>query len=144
MDFLSKKARSALMRSIKGKWTGPERRLFGFLNSRPSLTVKCHADLPGKPDFVVTRRRKGKGIPIAILVEGCFWHSCNKHYKLPKTNKAFWKKKIRDNVRRDNRNRRTLRRLGYSTMRIWEHRLTTDNKAFAVVNQIARRVYRHP
>lgn len=114
MDTVSKEKRSYIMSRIKSKWTSPEKRVYDGLLDR-NLVPTIHQDgLPGKPDFVFWKER------LAIMVEGCFWHGCPKHYKKPKTNKQFWFNKLVNNVRRDNRNRRKLRVEGFGVVRIWE------------------------
>ncbi|MHC4647531.1 MAG: hypothetical protein ACYTBJ_18750 [Planctomycetota bacterium] len=60
-----------------------------------------------------------------IFVHGCFWHNhsnCNRA-KPPKTNKAFWKRKIQSNKRRDRRIARSLRQQGWHVFTVWECRL---------------------
>ncbi len=71
----------------------------------------------GNPDFLFRRNR------LALFVDGCFWHGCPKHCKIPAGNRAFWKKKFAANKTRDRRVNRQLRRLGWRVVRIWEHDL---------------------
>jgi DNA mismatch endonuclease (patch repair protein) len=73
-----------------------------------------HVALPGRPDF------SWKSAHIALFVDGCFWHGCPRCYREPRTNKAFWRNKLRQNRTRDRRVRSLLRRLGWRTIRIWE------------------------
>lgn len=64
--------------------------------------------LPGKPDIYFAKYRA------AIFIHGCFWHghqSC-KHAELPKSNNAYWSKKIDSNVVRDAKNEENLIELG--------------------------------
>lgn len=74
------------------------------------------ADLPGKPDMVFRARRQ------AIFVHGCFWHrhGCKKGRSTPRTRSRFWQGKFSENRRRDQRDRRKLRRLGWSVLTVWE------------------------
>lgn len=65
-DVYDAAKRSAVMRRVKGRDTGPEktvRRLLTGLGVRYRLHRK---DLPGRPDIVMAGRR------LAILVHGCF------------------------------------------------------------------------
>ena len=39
---------------------------------------------------------------------------------MPKTNVPFWRKKFKDNIRRDDRNASALRKMGYKVAIIWE------------------------
>ncbi|WP_119964057.1 very short patch repair endonuclease [Simplicispira lacusdiani] len=115
MDKLSKEDRHQLMSRIRSVDTAPEmavRRLLHRLGYRYVLHDKR---LPGTPDLVFPSRRK------VIFVHGCFWHghSCGRGFK-PKTNADFWASKIFDNRKRDAKNLRELRRLGWSVLNIWE------------------------
>ena len=65
---------------------------------------------------------------LAIFVDGCCWHGCPLHATLPKTNAAFWLKKFSTNRTRDRLVTRTLRRLGWSVLRVWEHELKRRNE----------------
>jgi len=38
----------------------------------------------------------------------------------------MWKEKILGNIRRDVRNRKALRSLGWTVMRVWEHEVLKD------------------
>jgi DNA mismatch endonuclease (patch repair protein) len=67
-----------------------------------------------KPDFVFSKPR------LAIFVDGCFWHGCPKHATKPKNNRAFWRRKLAGNKRRDALVNRALRRSGWRVLRIWE------------------------
>jgi DNA mismatch endonuclease (patch repair protein) len=73
--------------------------------------------LPGKPDFTFPRHR------IAIFVDGCFWHGCAKHGRVPLSNRQYWVKKIDQNKRRDRKISRDLRSKGWTVLRLWEHDL---------------------
>lgn len=76
----------------------------------------------GHPDFLFSR------LKIAVFVDGCFWHGCPRHATQPKTNAAFWRKKIATNQARDRRVNRALRGRGWRVVRVWEHELTKRNE----------------
>jgi DNA mismatch endonuclease (patch repair protein) len=90
--------------------------------------------LPGSPDFVFREQR------IAVFVDGCFWHGCPKHFRVPKSNVRFWKSKIEGNRSRDFRVRSDLRRLGWRVVRIWEHsmRNTPSRSVHKVAKALAQ------
>jgi DNA mismatch endonuclease (patch repair protein) len=67
-----------------------------------------------RPDFVFLKSRT------AIFVDGCFWHGCPKHATKPANNRAFWRRKLSSNKKRDRVVNRTLRRSGWHVIRIWE------------------------
>jgi DNA mismatch endonuclease (patch repair protein) len=108
--------RSAVMRRVKGRDTGPERqvrRLLWGLGARYRLQ---RADLPGKPDIVLPGRR------LAVLVHGCFWHGhdCARGARVPKANRDYWLGKIGRNRARDERTRAELAARGWRVETIWE------------------------
>lgn len=116
MDRLTPEQRSRNMARIKGKDTSPElsvRRMLHTLGYRYRLHRK---DLPGTPDIVFPERRK------AVLVHGCFWHRHNgcRFAYVPKTRTEFWKRKFDQNVTRDQKARRDLRKLGWKVLVVWE------------------------
>ncbi|RYW67149.1 very short patch repair endonuclease, partial [Legionella pneumophila] len=68
LDMISKKQRSHIMSSIKGKNTKPEIIVRSFLH-RQGLRFRLHSkNLPGQPDLVF---RKYNAV---VFVNGCFWH----------------------------------------------------------------------
>lgn len=69
----------------------------------------------GNPDFVNQKYKT------AVFIDGCFWHGCKKHCRMPKTNKRYWASKIRKNVERDKKVTRKLKMKGWRVVRIWEH-----------------------
>jgi DNA mismatch endonuclease, patch repair protein len=76
-----------------------------------------HANILGRPDFIFPKHR------LAIFVDGCFWHGCAKHCRMPASNKKYWTAKIERNMRRDRATRILLRQKGWQVLRIWEHEL---------------------
>jgi DNA mismatch endonuclease (patch repair protein) len=71
----------------------------------------------GRPDFANKKHK------IVIFIDGCFWHGCSQHYKKPKSNRDYWKNKIRKNMERDSKVRIELESKGWKVMRIWEHEI---------------------
>ena len=68
----------------------------------------------GNPDFANKRKK------IAIFCDGDFWHGY-KYSKKKKLQKKFWRDKIENNMRRDIKYSRKLRREGWSVLRLSEH-----------------------
>lgn len=101
-----------------GKNTRPERVVRMFL-VRSGVRHTCNdRSLPGSPDLVVTSRRT------AIFVDGRFWHCPNsKAIRIS----DMWRDKIKANVRRDKRQRRRLRSMGWRVIRIWDSDLRSDS-----------------
>jgi DNA mismatch endonuclease (patch repair protein) len=115
-DTSTPEQRSATMRAVRGKNTGPEwavRRLVHRLGYRYRLHVR---ELPGCPDLVFPIRRK------VIFVNGCFWHghACRRGAREPKSNRDYWLPKLRRNKTRDAANRAALTARGWNAMIIWE------------------------
>jgi len=76
--------------------------------------------LTGRPDFVFPKPR------LAIFVDGCFWHGCKKHCRMPKSNQEYWEAKIQRNKKRDRAVMRKLRENSWVVIRIWEHSLKNN------------------
>ena len=117
-DTVSKDVRSRTMRAIRSKRTGPELLLRLALARNALRGWKLNdSRFPGTPDVVFPRRR------LAVFVDGCFWHGCPSCYRGPKSNTKYWRGKIRFNRARDAKDCRSLTRLGWHVLRIWEHRV---------------------
>lgn len=68
-----------------------------------------------RADLVFTRSR------VAVFVDGCFWHGCPEHCRMPSSNAAYWQAKIERNRARDERVDQALREAGWAVVRVWEH-----------------------
>jgi len=79
-----------------------------------------------RPDFVFPAAR------LAVFVDGCFWHQCHLHAKLPATRRRMWLLKLGANKARDRRNTRALRNNGWKVLRIWEHAVKKSADACAL------------
>ena len=121
MDVHSPEQRSYNMSRIKGKNTKPELLVRKWLWSRGYRYRLHRKDLPGKPDIVFPKQKK------AVFVHGCFWHKHDcRYFKWPRTNREFWKKKINENVRRDQKNYQDLIADGWNYFIVWECELKAD------------------
>ena len=115
IDTVSPEKRSEIMRAVKGQGNKDtelvlarllrQNKIIGWRRSRPIF---------GKPDFVFPKPK------LAVFVDGCFWHGCPKHGRVPKGNRIYWKRKIASNKARDWLVNRTLRKAGWRVIRIWE------------------------
>ena len=117
-DNVSKSVRSQIMRSVHSTGTGAEKKCEALLRSL-KLSFRRHADLPGRPDFILRDCR------LALFVHGCFWHAhegCS-NATLPSSNTDYWHRKIDRNRKRDRRVREALRKVGWRTAVIWECKL---------------------
>lgn len=110
---------SVLMSRIRAKNTGPERTLHALLRSAGLRGFRLHyARVPGRPDVAFVTAR------VAVFVHGCYWHGCPWcRPPLPRSNRAWWERKITRNQARDQRKAGALRRAGWSVVTIRECRL---------------------
>jgi DNA mismatch endonuclease (patch repair protein) len=122
-DILSKKQRSQVMAAVKSKGNkDTELKLASILRAHGINGWRRHQPVLGKPDFVFRKVR------LAVFVDGCFWHSCRWHCRMPKSRQDFWKPKIARNKARDLEVGRLLRKRGWRVLRIWEHSLCEPGK----------------
>ena len=108
--------RSAIMRAVKSRDTGPELLLRTMLRSIKTGYRLHRADLPGKPDVVYGP------LHLAIFMHGCFWHGhdCKRGARAPKDNADYWRGKIARNRARDAANLAALATLGWRTLVVFE------------------------
>lgn len=114
VDNLTKEQRSYCMSKIKSKWTKQEIKVHNFLKGN-KIKHQMHPKIIGCPDILLTKDK------ITIYLHGCFWHKCPRCFKKPKTRMTYWTQKINNNVRRDRRNEKYLKREGYKLLKLWEH-----------------------
>ena len=130
-DVFNREKRSWIMRQVRGKDTTPEKVVRSWLHAHGYRFSLHRADLPGKPDIVLSSRRT------VIFVHGCFWHGHSgcKNAVLPASNREYWEAKFSRNAGRDKRHARALRRSGWHVLTVWEC-LVRDDK------QLERRLLR--
>jgi DNA mismatch endonuclease (patch repair protein) len=124
MDSLSKEHRSWNMSQIRSKDTSPEKIVRSMLHDMGYRFRLHRKDLPGKPDIVLPKYKT------VIEVRGCFWHrhkGC-KEATMPKSNQDFWLEKFSKNVKRDRKNERKLKALGWKVIVIWECEIKDEEK----------------
>jgi DNA mismatch endonuclease (patch repair protein) len=111
------------MSRIRGAHTSPERLLRRAL-WQAGVRYRLHLRTPhGRPDLVLARHR------VAIFIDGCFWHGCPEHYVYPRTQQAFWLRKLSENVERDCAQTRAFELAGWRVCRLWEHEIFEDPAA---------------
>ena len=122
MDKLTKEHRSWNMSQIRGKDTSPEKAVRSLLH-RLGYRFRLHCKvLPGQPDIVLPR------FQAVIFVHGCYWHrhkGCRYAYT-PKTRIKFWQRKFDENVERDERTLKSLRKLGWHVLVVWECQISNE------------------
>jgi len=115
-DVFDAAQRSAVMRRVKGRDTGPEMRVRKALTALGARYRLHRKDLPGSPDIVMPGRR------LALFVHGCFWHGhdCPRGARTPKANRDYWTAKVGRNRVRDLRVQGELAARGWRVETIWE------------------------
>jgi DNA mismatch endonuclease (patch repair protein) len=122
-------ATTRAMRSNRRRDTKPEVRLRSALHREG---FRFRVDFPliangrrVRPDIVFTARK------LAIHLDGCYWHRCPAHGRMPSSNVSYWGPKLARNVARDRLDDGALAAAGWRSIRIWEH-VPTD-EAVAIV-----------
>ena len=88
-----------------------------------------------RPDFTF------RSVKLVVFVDGCFWHGCPIHSRLPQNNADFWVRKLNANCCRDRATDAALRRRGWRVMRVWEHELRATA---ALMKRLRRRLAARP
>ncbi|MBA7691034.1 hypothetical protein ES703_99572 [subsurface metagenome] len=122
MKKLTKEQRSKIMRAIKSKWTKMEQWMRMWLVRKGYRGWVAHKE---GMDFVFPKKK------IGIMMMGCFWHCCPKCFRLPKTNRKFWKEKFRKNIQRDKKLLSKLRKAKWKIIMIWGHEHKTGGEQLA-------------
>jgi len=128
-DNLTSEQRSKTMSRIRSKWTTQEKKIHNYLKGN-KIKHKMHPKISGSPDLIFENSKT------AVFLHGCFWHKCPKCYKKPKTNKKYWVAKIENNVKRDQKNSKSLKKLGFNVIHIWEH--SVKDKFESVLKRILK------
>jgi DNA mismatch endonuclease, patch repair protein len=113
-DNLTPEQRRLTMSRIRGKDTKVELLVRRELHGRGYRYRVNAAWLPGKPDIAFTRLR------VAVFIDGDFWHGWDFDSWRDKL-APYWRDKIAGNIARDRRHAASLRRDGWTVMRVWEH-----------------------
>jgi DNA mismatch endonuclease, patch repair protein len=142
MDTLAPEVRRRVMQANRGR-TLPERAFASALWKQGArfLTSDGYRSrygeaLLGKPDIVFRRAR------LVVFVDGCFWHGCPQCGRRTKSHRAFWRRKIDRNRRRDRVVTRGLQRAGWQVVRIPEHSIKRPSARLEVANRLVRRILR--
>jgi DNA mismatch endonuclease (patch repair protein) len=114
--------RSRIMSAIHGKDNRTTELSFRLALVRAHIKGwKIHpADLPGRPDFFFPSAN------LAVFLDGCFWHGCPICGHVPRTNRSYWKEKIKRNKERDSKTTARLHTEGFQVLRFWEHELKKE------------------
>jgi DNA mismatch endonuclease (patch repair protein) len=117
-DNLTKAQRRKNMQSIKSnKNKSTELRVMEIFRDFSITGWKINYQIYGKPDFVFLEHK------LAVFVDGCFWHGCEQHCRVPEDNQEYWINKINHNIERDKFVTKQLEINGWTVIRLWEHEL---------------------
>ena len=115
-DIFSQEKRSIVMSLIKSHGNeSTEKRFIRILREYGITGWRRNQNLVGHPDFVFRKQK------VVVFLDGCFWHMCELHCKIPQNNRNFWERKLNSNRLRDIEVTQTLKVNGWSVIRIWEH-----------------------
>ena len=126
--------RSKLMARVRQKGSAPELVVRAILRQQGHRFRTNAKELPGSPDIYAPWAK------LAVFVHGCFWH---RHRRCracttPKEHRGFWVEKFRQNVARDKRKVRQLRRLGYRVLTVWECQVKSLSKLARLERRLDR------
>lgn len=120
-DVFTKKKRSEIMSQIRSKDTKLETDFYKFINQAlypKGLKYRKHyKKVAGSPDIVFVSKK------LAVFIDGDFWHGYNFSKIKNRLPKKYWRQKIGDNVKRDKRITKILKKGGWVVIRIWEHEI---------------------
>lgn len=115
---MSPETRSAVMSTSKGKNSGPEKKVAEGL-AELEVDGESHVrTLPGCPDFVFLAAQ------VAVFADGDFWHGWRFPVWRDKLSEK-WEAKIEATKKRNARNIRRLRSMGWTVIRLWGRKINT-------------------
>ena len=128
---------SKTMSAIRGKNTGIERKLRKALTEKGYRYRLYSSRVEGHPDILFP------SLKIAIFCDSEFWHGYRFEENEAQLERldAYWLKKIRRNIARDEYVNETLRREGYTVLRFWGKQIekSLDEVVLAIEQTVAKR-----
>ena len=115
MDNLTRVQRRKNMQNIRSTGTAPETLVMLALQRQNVYFAKNVQSIIGKPDIVFRRKKT------AVFIDSDFWHMHPERFIMPKSNRVYWKDKVRRNKERDNEVNKKLKEAGWKVIRIWEY-----------------------
>jgi DNA mismatch endonuclease (patch repair protein) len=127
-DLFPKNKRSQIMAAVRSRGNKEtELKLISILRCAGIKGWRRHQAILGCPDFIFGRAR------LAVFVDGCFWHGCRRHCRMPRENREYWQRKISRKAKRDRTTNRLLRQAGLRGSRIWAHSLRVAKAAIGPI-----------
>jgi len=121
------------MQANRSRDTKPElavRRLLHKMGLRYRVARRPLPEFRATADIVFPSQR------IAVFIDGCFWHGCDNHFRLPATHTEYWRSKIDHNIARDHKVNDALAQAGWTVLRFWSHETPP-----CVAEQVAQAVW---
>jgi DNA mismatch endonuclease (patch repair protein) len=133
MDNHTKAQRSYNMSQIRSKNTKPERIIVKILRKK-GYSFRRYYSIPGKPDIAFPKHK------VAVFIDGEFWHG--RHFvEWSNKLKKFWFEKILSNIKRDRKNDRKLRNLGWHVLHAWDKDIIHSPEK--TVNRMIKKISKH-
>lgn len=120
LDINKTNLKSNFMGRVKSKNTKLEQSVSKALWRKGFRFRKNVLSLYGRPDIAVKKYK------LVIFIDSCFWHGCERHFKLPSKNSDYWMNKISRNRERDLEVTQYYVDNNWILIRIWEHDLKAN------------------
>lgn len=136
-DTVNKAERSRIMaqvRSIGNKST--ELKVVKLLRQHRITGWRRHWHVAGRPDFAFPKAK------VALFIDGCFWHGCPAHLRMPSSNVDYWQGKVARNMARDAGVTAELEEKGWNVLRVWECELKDPPRVMRRLSQLLDFSYR--
>lgn len=105
------------------------RRLLHARGFRFRVNFQPEPNIRRTADIVFTRAM------VAVFIDGCFWHNCPEHGRVPRTNVDYWAPKLAQNALRDKDTNVRLDAAGWRVRRFWEHQ-APDEVAAEIIAEV--------
>lgn len=105
------------MSRIKQKNTKLELLVFKELRKKGVYFQKHYKRIAGTPDIALPRKK------LAVFIDGDFWHGYEYSKWKKRLSSKYWKNKLERNIKRDKLTFNKLKKLGWKTLRVWEHEI---------------------
>jgi DNA mismatch endonuclease (patch repair protein) len=87
-------------------------------------------DMFGNPDISIKKYK------LVVFIDSCYWHGCELHGNMPKSNIEYWANKLERNKKRDLIVNDYYRSKDWNILRLWEHEFKKPDFQ-ATIDQIA-------
>ncbi len=120
MDTHTPMQRKYNMSRIKSSNTLIELKFRKYIWKNGLRGYRLKSKILGKPDIYFPKQK------LAIFIDGCFWHKCPIDFIRPISKNDYWDKKIANNISRDRKITKKLKREGVKVIRFWEHEIENN------------------